>query len=80
MLTVKIAGRRELSATDYADASAQYAALRDISNEGGRTWPNGMIFEEGAKKASAYISYNAKVWPGAKYDAKAVPLFDPSAK
>lgn len=60
---MKIEIYRRLPATpvaDYAAASAAYCALQTESGEGGSTFPNGKVTDDG--KQIGYVSYNGRVW------------------
>lgn len=70
---LKVKGRT-YSCETLKDCSKIFCAMRDQSGEGASTFPDGRIFENG--KRIARVSYNGRVWAGAKYDANATPIYD----
>ncbi len=66
-MTLEIPGRlRPTEVTSFSRASALYSEMRDASDEGYHTWPNGEL----RSSCAAYrISYNGKVWLGDEGDA-----------
>lgn len=75
--TFQLRGQR-LSASTLERLSSMYAKIRDDSGEGASTFPHVNVEEGG--KIVACISYNAKIWRGAKgmlNSANLVLLFDP---
>lgn len=79
MLTLTIHKRLTVDVADFAAASREYDQARELSNEGGSTFPTGVITEGG--KEVAYISYNAKVWANHPRDWQPgfEPLYNPYA-
>lgn len=63
MLTLTIPGRLSQDVADFAAASAAYAQARDLSGEGGSTFPEGRLDRAGVQIAR--LSYNARVWVAA---------------
>jgi hypothetical protein len=64
-----------MAVESFEEASKIFSKLRDDSNEGASTWPDGLINDYGSNVAR--ISYNGRVWP---MDETSPPLFDPYAK
>jgi hypothetical protein len=60
---------------DFAEASRIYSQMRDESDEGASTWPDGFVNDYGFNVAR--ISYNGKVWRSLEYQPNEQPLFDP---
>lgn len=61
-LTLTIHGRLTQDVADFAEASAAYQQARDLSGEGGSTFPFGTIERDGEQVAR--VSYNGRVWEG----------------
>lgn len=74
MLTLIIPRRPKMTASDFADASAKYSVVRDASGEGGSTFRDGIIKQDG--KIVARISYNGRVWPVGEWSPGMTPLYD----
>lgn len=74
MLTIIIPRRPEMSAANFADASAKYSEVRDASGEGGSTFRDGVVIQDG--KPVARISYNGRIWPLGEWVPGDKPLFD----
>ena len=77
-MILKIGNRASLKVTSFEQASRLYAQCRDASFEGASTFPDGAILD--GTRTVARVSYNAKVWPPAKWREGQTPLFDPSSK
>jgi hypothetical protein len=77
-MLLNIGNRASFDVSSFEEASRIYAQYRDISLEGASTFPDGTILDGG--RTIARVSYNAKVWPPAKWREGQVPLFDPYAK
>ena len=60
MLVLKIGRRFTVEVATLEEASLKYQELRDQSDEGARTFPNGTV------TGGYLISYNGRVWKKAK--------------
>lgn len=76
--TLIVPGRFGCPVGSLTAASAFYNIQRDKSDEGGSTWPEGLIFD--GEEIVAYISYNGRVWrsspSGPDWGPGTVPLFE----
>ena len=77
-MILKIGNRVSIEVSGFEEGSRVYAQYRDASLEGASTFPDGTILDGG--RTIARVSYNARVWPPAKWREGQVPLFDPYAK
>lgn len=59
-ITLTIHRRLTQDVADFAEASAAYAQARDLSGEGGSTFPEGAL-TDGTDRL-ARVSYNGRVW------------------
>lgn len=73
MLTVSFK-KKSAKVANIADAARVYAAARDKSGQGQRSWPTGIIADD-AGVTVGYISYNGNVWANEPRDWK--PGMDP---
>jgi hypothetical protein len=75
-MVLKIGKRMVLPVRDLVDASITFQVERDMTGEGGSTFPNGEVFRDG--KLLAVISYNGKVWSpdqgGKNWTPASVPM------
>jgi hypothetical protein len=71
-LTLVIGRRHRVLVHSLQQASEVYCKLRDESDEGSRTWPEGRVGKH-------YISYNGKVWskPSRLWQSGDEPVYDP---
>jgi hypothetical protein len=74
-MILKIGKRGSFAVTAFAEASAVYARVRDLSLEGASTFPDGTIHD--GRRIIARVSYNAKIWPPTKWHQGLEPLFNP---
>jgi hypothetical protein len=58
------------------EASRVYCKLRDESDEGSSTFPEGRLYDTSGEQI-AYVSYNGRVWSGSKHDLDATPIYSP---
>jgi hypothetical protein len=77
-MILKIGNRASIQVASFQQASQVYAQYRDASLEGASTFPDGAILD--GTRTIARISYNAKVWPPAKWIPARAPLFNPYSK
>jgi hypothetical protein len=77
-MILKIGTRASIKVASFQEASQVYAQYRDASLEGNSTFPDGAIIE--GTRTIARVSYNAKVWPTAKWSPGQRPLFNPYSK
>jgi hypothetical protein len=71
-LTLVIGRRHRVLVHSLQQASEVYCKLRDESDEGSRTWPEGRVGKH-------FISYNGKVWskPSRLWQSGDEPVYDP---
>lgn len=72
--TLKIGRRKSIRVLSIEDASYAYQTERDMSGEGGSTFPDGVL-TIGARKY--HISYNGKVWNSKTSWETESPVFNP---
>lgn len=77
MLTLTIRSRLTQEVADLAEASRAFSAARDESGEGGSTFPEGIVTENG--KPVGFVSYNGKIFakPGRKWAPGDEPIYNP---
>lgn len=75
---LKIGRRKSVRVLSIEDASFAYQAERDMSGEGGSTFPDGTLT---IGKDKYRISYNGKVWAWKRegWQSGDVPVFNPYA-
>lgn len=72
--TLQIGKRKPIRVLSIEDASFAYQAARDMSGQGGSTFPNGVL-TIGEKKY--HVSYNGKVWNTKDSWETEAPVFNP---
>jgi hypothetical protein len=77
-MILKIGDRASFEVSTFEEASQIYAQIRDASLEGASTFPDGIILD--GTRTVARVSYNAKVWPPAKWSEGHMPLFNPYSR
>lgn len=64
MLLLTIGTRYKIEAPTVEELAHIYTLLRDDSNEGASTWPDGQITVLGSSARGLRVSYNGRVWNG----------------
>lgn len=80
ILKIRSRGVR-IECASLSEVSTKYSELRDESDEGASTFPNGAVFEKGTwgrETPVGHVSYNGRIWaPDANVmGLKAVPIYD----
>jgi hypothetical protein len=71
-LVLSIGRRHRIRVASLQEASETYTRLRDASEEGASTWPEGRV-------GKYFISYNGRVWarPSREWQIGDNPVYDP---
>lgn len=72
--TAKVAGKTVTGS--LAQISAAWADHRDRKGLGSSRYKP-ILIQDGSGADVAYVSYNARVWPGTSYDPRAEALYTP---
>jgi hypothetical protein len=77
-MILRIGNLASFRVSTFEEASLVYAQCRDASFEGASTFPDGIILD--GTRTIARVSYNAKVWPPARWSQGQTPLFNPYSR
>lgn len=78
ILKIRSRGVR-IECADLAGVSAKFRELRDASDEGASTFPDGSVFEKGTwgrETPVGRVSYNGRIWGPDKWNPEDKPIFD----
>ena len=71
-------GRKVSAYTNAANASEEYRKIIDLLDVGASEAPLCKIIDK-SKKVVGHVSYNGKVWAGAKWTDGDTPIYNPYA-